>query len=168
MEKKRVGRPTKYNPEYGDRLIEHMKGGNSLEAFCSLIGVSKQTAYQWLEKYPEFYDARKRGEGHLHLFYENMGKVLASGQMRRVKSEKARVDKDGKPYLDANGKAIYDREYEYTAGSTTAWIFLCKNLIFWRDRKDIEVSGKEGKPIEYKDMSDDELLKYIEKLTKEK
>jgi transposase len=58
-EKRHVGRPTTYKPEYCERLIEFGKTGMSFEAFGGSIGVSRDALYDWAIKYPEFSDAKK-------------------------------------------------------------------------------------------------------------
>lgn len=68
-----TGRPTDYEPEYCDKLIAHMELGYSFESFAGKIKVCKQTIYTWLEKYPEFLDAKKRGTELSRYFWEKFG-----------------------------------------------------------------------------------------------
>lgn len=159
-----MGRPSEYKKEYGPLLIDHMKKGGTLESFGSKIGHAKQTIYNWFEAHPEFLDARKEGEPHLHSFYEELGKTIATGQLRRLKSEKPALDKDDKPIIGPDGKVLMIREYEAATPGQSAYIFLTKNLLGWRDKKDIEVAGKDGGPIKFADMSDDELIKLAEQI----
>ena len=56
-----IGRPSKYNDTYPNMLFEHMEGGLSYESFAGLIGVSKQTIYDWEKVHPDFLDAKQRG-----------------------------------------------------------------------------------------------------------
>lgn len=145
-------------------LTDHLKGGGTIRSFGAKCHAGKDTIYGWLKEYPEFADARKEGEGYQHEFYQNMGKMIATGQLRRVKSETVRLGTDGKPLYDRNGDLIYDRTYEPANGSATAWIFMCKNILGWRDRQDIEMSGKEGGPINFSNLSREELDKKIAEL----
>lgn len=58
-----AGRPSEYEPRYCELLIKHMEDPRgSFESFAAEIGHSKQSLYNWLEKFPEFMDARKEGE----------------------------------------------------------------------------------------------------------
>lgn len=51
------GRPTKYDPKYCDEVIEVMRAGFSLTAFCGIIQVLPQTVANWRKTYPEFDEA---------------------------------------------------------------------------------------------------------------
>jgi transposase len=55
------GRPTKYKKIYAKRLVDLMREGASIEEVCYELNIGKQTLYDWVEKYPEFSDAKKRG-----------------------------------------------------------------------------------------------------------
>jgi hypothetical protein len=165
-DKVKTGRPTDYDPKYCTMLVTHMREGGSLESFgAKITGCTTQTLYNWLDSHPEFFEARKEGMTHLHTFYENLGKTIAAGQLRRLKSERPMIDKKGKPILDPNtGQVMYDREYEATTAGQSVFIFMTKNLLNWRDKKDIELSGKDGGAINFTNMSDDELKKQLAEL----
>jgi hypothetical protein len=53
---------TKYKPEFCDLLVEHLKKGYSFYSFGGDVGASKQTLFTWVEKHPEFSEAKKIGE----------------------------------------------------------------------------------------------------------
>ena len=72
-----AGRPTEYKQEYCQQLIDHMADGFSFESFAGLIGVSKQTIYNWLEQFLEFVDAKKTGFEASRLTWEKIGKDIA-------------------------------------------------------------------------------------------
>lgn len=78
----KVGRPTKYKPEYCELLIEHMKTGLSIEAFAGVVSVAKDTIYGWLRNYSEFSDARKIGDEKSRLFWEKLGVAGAAGKIQ--------------------------------------------------------------------------------------
>ena len=71
-EKKPVGRPTKYKPEYCQMLIDHMAKGKSYETFGYSVGVDRATVYNW-EKHPEFLDAKKKAFDASYAFWEEAG-----------------------------------------------------------------------------------------------
>jgi len=87
--KKKVGRPTKYDPIYAEKLIEFFdidpveykditityKDGSTkdisqeeaapipfLTDFCKTIGITEDTIVNWTKKYPEFLGAYKRAK----------------------------------------------------------------------------------------------------------
>lgn len=165
-DKLKTGRPTDYDPAFCDQLINHMRGGGSFESFGGVVRHNRDTLYEWTKVHPEFSDAKKIGTCLSLLFYENMGKAMATGQIKRVKSEKPLVI-DGKLQHDKNGDVIYEREYEYTTGGQTAWKFMLKNMHRWRDSHDVEITGKGGGPIQYAELTDEQLQLEIDKLIAE-
>lgn len=79
--KNKGGRPTKYRPEYCELLISHMESGLSFESFAGAIGVTKQIIYDWLERHPEFLDAKKIADPKCQLFYEKIGRSAMAGKI---------------------------------------------------------------------------------------
>ena len=76
-----TGRPTKYNPSLCKDLIEHMKEGLSFEAFAGKHRVSKDTMYVWLNKHPEFANAKNIGTDLCRLFWEKTGRAGVLGKI---------------------------------------------------------------------------------------
>ena len=66
-------RPTKYKPEYCDKLIQHMSEGLSYESFAAVISVNRDTLYNWEKVHQEFFDAKKEGFSQNLLFWEKAG-----------------------------------------------------------------------------------------------
>lgn len=56
-----MGRPTKYTPEAGARLIAIMRDGYTATAAAGAMGIHRDTLYEWAKKHPDFSDALKRG-----------------------------------------------------------------------------------------------------------
>jgi hypothetical protein len=57
MENNKVGRPTDYTKELGDKVCSLIIEGNSLLSVCSMEDMpDKSTIFRWLRKYPEFRD----------------------------------------------------------------------------------------------------------------
>lgn len=54
QEKNPVGRPTNYSPEIGTKILALMEEGLSLFAACGEVNVGRTTAYDWLDRHPEF------------------------------------------------------------------------------------------------------------------
>lgn len=57
-----AGRPPEYKPEFCQKLIDHMREGDSFETFGAIVGKSKRTLYNWTEQYAEFQEAKEKGE----------------------------------------------------------------------------------------------------------
>lgn len=73
-----MGRPSDYDPAYCDLLAEHYRDGYSFESFGGVVGVSKQTLYNWCEAHPEFLDAKKTYETASQLAWEKRLRSLAT------------------------------------------------------------------------------------------
>lgn len=76
-----VGRPTVYKPEYCEMLIEHMRNGASFDTFGVVIGVSKDTLYDWVERHQEFLDAKKVAFDESKKCWENIMYQQATGKI---------------------------------------------------------------------------------------
>lgn len=76
------GRPRReFKPEWCDKLIKHMAKGYSFESFAALVDAWSDQLYLWIERYPEFYEAKKRGEAKSRLTWETMGFDGAKGKI---------------------------------------------------------------------------------------
>lgn len=140
----KMGRPTEYRPELCDLLVRHMSEGNTIESFGSVAKCCTATVYNWFKEHPDFLEAKKQGEPLLHKFYESMGKMIASGQMRRIKSETPVLDSNGKPVYDNDGKVLKTIEYEPATPGQSVFIFMTKNMLGWKDRNDLTLRNPEG------------------------
>lgn len=110
-----AGQPTKYKPEYCDKLIEHMSKGLSYQSFPALLDTCLKTVYNWEKEHPEFLQAKVIGRQKQQLFYEDLGAKASTGKVKNF--------------------------------NATAFVWMSKNMLGWRDRQDIELSGKDGGPI---------------------
>lgn len=54
MTERKLGRPTKYKPEFGERIIELMSQGYSLAAAAADLEVGRSTVYKWIDEHPDF------------------------------------------------------------------------------------------------------------------
>lgn len=162
------GRPTEYRPEYCQLLIEHMRQGGSVRTFGAVTNppVSRQTVYDWLDRYPAFLDAKNQGEPLAERFWEQLLKSGASGQLKRLKKRAPMTDKDGNILRDAAGNILFDEEFEAATFNATATIFALKNKFpeAWRDRKEVEVGGKDGGPVRFQEMNKAQARTSLKKL----
>lgn len=70
-----VGRPTDYRPDWMlAKVVDLMSEGASKTEVAAELGVTKETLYQWINKYPEFSDAIKKGEGLCEAWWEKQGR----------------------------------------------------------------------------------------------
>ena len=76
--KRSVGRPSKYEPAFCERVIElATTEGLSWGACAGDIGVSRQTLTAWADAHPEFLDAKRISEAKAQLFWERKLSKLA-------------------------------------------------------------------------------------------
>ena len=68
-------RPTKYKKELCQQVIDFMYQGMSIEEVCYELMICKQTFYNWCETYPEFLDAKKKGESFSQGWWMKQGRV---------------------------------------------------------------------------------------------
>lgn len=59
------GRPTKYTPEYIDKILEAIRLGAPLTHACRYANVSFETFNEWRKQYPEFSEQVKMAEGEM-------------------------------------------------------------------------------------------------------
>jgi hypothetical protein len=59
--KKPTGRPTIYKPEYCEMVIPLLKQGMSIEEIGLELDVGYTTIYDWMDRYPSFAQAIKKG-----------------------------------------------------------------------------------------------------------
>jgi hypothetical protein len=65
-----MSRPTKLTPQLQELLVEQIKKGNYIETACGVVGINKQSYYNWLGrgkkaksgKFFDFFDAIKKAE----------------------------------------------------------------------------------------------------------
>ena len=76
-----AGRPTDYNPDFCELVIELGKQGKSVAQMASECDVSKQTMLTWASIYPEFLDALTLAKTHSQNWWESKGQdnLLSSG-----------------------------------------------------------------------------------------
>lgn len=75
VEKRPVGRPTLYKPEYCDQVIELGKLGKSVEQIASKLGFSLRTMYQWRDEHEEFLHALEEAKMHEQAWWEDQADI---------------------------------------------------------------------------------------------
>ena len=72
-----AGRPSKYDPAYCQRIINHMAEGASVASFAAEIGVARDTISEWANRHPEFSAAVKIAKAKCGAWWETQGRNLA-------------------------------------------------------------------------------------------
>lgn len=115
-EKRPIGRPSAYKPEYCDMLINHMAEGRSIESFAGVVGVCFKTVYNWQKEYPDFLQAFKTGNAKRFDYFEKVG-LEGLHTIRET-------DGEGGSYSKAINAAVYK-------------LFMA-NLFGWTDKKEVK------------------------------
>jgi hypothetical protein len=68
--KRPVGRPTKYKPEYCERVISLGKEGFSFAEIAADLEVDKASLFRWEEEYPEFRTALRAAKTYEQAWFE--------------------------------------------------------------------------------------------------
>jgi len=161
------GQPTKYRPEYCQKLLDYMAQGNSFHLFGLELDppVWSQTLFNWLDAHPEFLEAKRKGEEASERWWVNVLKAGSTGQLTRVKKLTPKMD-NGQPVIGPDGKVVMEVEKEPATFNATATIFALKNKFpaRWRDRKEIDVGGKAGAPVRISAMTKDEAKQAAQKM----
>jgi len=79
MDKKPIGRPTKYDESFCEQVIDYGKQGLSLTQIAFELDIHKDTLYDWKKSKPEFSDALKKARDYAQGFWENALKQAALG-----------------------------------------------------------------------------------------
>jgi len=83
------GGETLYKPEYCAMLIRHLEQGFSFESFDG-AGVGRSTLYNWVEKYPEFKEAKEFGRSKGLKFFESLLRQKLTGKENELMGIKAK------------------------------------------------------------------------------
>ena len=148
------GRPLEYNPETHPAIAENLSNeGCTQSEIAEKIGVHPATITDWKHKYPEFSEALKRGKQKPDDIVQKSLYTRAIGyeytETKIVKDETGCIIKT----------ETVTKQMAPDVGAQCMWL---KNRRpeEWRDKQEIEHSGKDGGPIRIvtaKDLSDDDL-----------
>jgi len=140
-----VGRPTKYSPAKHPAQVEQALGsGLTVSEAASLLGISRSTLMEWIEKHPAFSEAVTRGKAVADELVEKSLYTRAIGygytQTQTIESEKP--DKDGEPILAT--KTV--RQEIIVPGDVNAQQFWLKNRqpANWREKQEVKHEGSIG------------------------
>lgn len=141
-------RPTKYKPEYSQKLIDHMKQGNSFESFGAIVHCTEETLNLWTTKHEDFKYAKQLGKRYEMLYWEDLLKKGASGQLPAVR-KRVTVFGENK---EVKQVTVIDEPGKFNA---TAVIFALKNKFpkNWRERQELEITNKDS----LDNLSDEEI-----------
>jgi len=68
-------RPSTYQPKHGKLALALMAEGASKVEVAVALGISRDTFYRWIDKYPDFSDTIKDGEWLSQAWWEKQGRT---------------------------------------------------------------------------------------------
>lgn len=147
-----VGRPSKYKPEYAELATKYCLLGATDAELAGFFDTTEQTINAWKKQYPEFLESIKRGK-------EEADATVAQSLYKRA---------NGYQHPDvhiSNFQGVITATpltKHYPPDTAAAFIWL-KNRQSkkWRDKVDHELTGKDGGPIETKELSDREFARRL-------
>ena len=112
--KRKLGRPSKYQPWMCDKLIEMMKEGASLKEVAAELGISRETLRNWGDEKsktycPDFSGTIKKGLELSEAWWERQGRVN-----------------------------LHNKDF-----SCVLWYMNMKNRFGWRDKQEIKQDVKQ-------------------------
>lgn len=75
VEKRPRGRPSKYRPEYCERVLEMAKEGLGWADYAAEFEIDRTTLYDWAEQHEDFSTALKRAKVLEQKWWENAGRT---------------------------------------------------------------------------------------------
>ena len=152
--KKKMGRPTQYNPiKHNKQAHELAELGATNDQIAEALNITTETLNQWRIKYPDFSDSIKSGkdktddEVELSLLSRAKGMKVKKVRVIQIGDERIEVDGDGKEWrVTAKRKEMSEDDIP---PDPTSMIFWLKNRRpkDWRDKHEQVLSGADGKPI---------------------
>lgn len=140
MEDKKVGRPTKYNPEYHPiQVMKYCLAGLIDTQIAQLFEISVSTLNEWKKEYPEFSESIKKGKDEADCNVASMLYKKAVGfKEKRQVPFKVKKTMNG---VGSEEKIEIVEVEDYYPPETSAQIFWLKNRQpqTWRDKQNVEI-----------------------------
>ena len=145
-----MGRPSKFNPVKCLQAEKLCKLGATDKELADFFEVSEQTLNAWKKEYPDFLESLKKGKAQADA-------EVASKLFHRATG----FEHPDVHISNYQGEITVTSIIKHYAPDTTAAIFWLKNRRpdLWRDR--VEHTGRDGGPIETRDVTDDELSRWM-------
>lgn len=128
------------------KLEAWARDGLTDEQIAQNMGIATSTLYEWKKKFPEITEALKKGKEVVDIQVENALLKRAMGYKYTEITKEPVVDKEtGKTKM-----VVVKEVTKEVLPDVTAQIFWLKNRkpVEWRDKQEIDIAGKDGKPFE--------------------
>jgi len=127
----KAGRPTKYKSEYDDQAYKYCLLGATNERLGELFEVDSSTINDWIAKYETFSAAVKRG------------RVIADAEVAQSLFHRAKGYSHPDVHIsNFQGEITKTETVKHYPPDTAAGFIWLKNRAKWRDKQEVEHSGK--------------------------
>ena len=145
----------KYNTNLDDKVYKLCLLGCTDKEIADIIGIAESTLNNWKKQYPSFLESIKRGK-------EEADAEIADALYKRAKGYEHREDKI---FLHEGEPVVVPTTKHYAPDTAAAFIWLKnRRSASWKDKQQIEHTGKDGGAIEVKSMDDKQLEAELLKL----
>jgi len=154
----RMGRPTSYKPEY-DNIVKILCKVHGLtnDELAQAFNTTTACLKRWRDTYPNFDSALKEGKAAFDgSLIEKSLKAKATGyrytetskKFKRVKERDAEGNPTGEYIVVLDEETISEKALPPDVGAIAFWL-KNRDPDNWHDRKAVEVTGKDGGPVEH-------------------
>ena len=74
-----IGRPSKYSPDFCERVVSSGAEGKTLAGMAEDLDIDRSTLNEWIERHDDFSRAVKRGLQKSQAWWENQGRIATFG-----------------------------------------------------------------------------------------
>lgn len=151
--KKKLGRPSAYNPTKHIPLASELaeKGKTNAE-IAEALGITEAALWAWCKKYPDFLSSIQGGKDQADNAVE--ASLFKRTQGMKIREITVIENPDG-----TKRKEIKEKEIPPDPGACHTWL-RCRKPKEWRDVQKMELSGKDGAPlIPAREIPDEEIEK---------
>lgn len=139
---KKTGRPTAYQPAYAEQAYRLCLLGATDAQLAAFFGVAESTLHEWKLKHPAFPESIMRGK-------VSADAEIAEALFHRAKGYSHRAVKIFMPGGVGSAPVYADYLEHYPPDTQAASLWLRnRQPAKWRDKMDLEHTGKNGGPIE--------------------
>ena len=153
--KSKAGRPTLYKDEYPDLAFKYCLLGATDKELADFFEVSEDTVHEWKKVYPKFSESIKAGK-------ERADAEIAQSLYQRAKGY-SHDDVNISNYQGDITITPITKHYPPDTKAATYWLNN-RQRIRWRDKTDVEVSGKDGEAIKTEASLSPELEELIKQV----
>ncbi len=152
------GRPSKIDKVNRNLMAKMFRLGFTDAEVSEAMGISRSTLSKWKAENPDFSDTLKKWKEEADVIVERSLYEKATG----FTCTEDRIFRD-------NGETVVVPTVKHYPPDTTACIFWLKNRRpdEWRDKRENQLTGKDGGPIQYQNLTDEQLDAQIAALAAE-